>query len=129
MPPARSISTSVGKRIVQIAKPSAPRGMCFQLSGDGDSQYMKKLKNFLDFLFKINFSNNIYVPLDIAKTEEIGFSKYKVFIGKGNNSLLVKSLIKRRFWWEIIETPELGDMHFYWSQNIVDKVHDCQKNA
>jgi hypothetical protein len=53
---------------VQIAKPSVPRGMCFQLSGDGDSQYMKKLKNFLDFLFKVNFSNNIYVPLDIGKT-------------------------------------------------------------
>lgn len=37
--------------------------MCFQINGD-DNQYMRKLKNFLDFLFKINYSNNIYISLE-----------------------------------------------------------------
>lgn len=31
-------------------------------------------------------------------------TKYKVYIGKGNNSLLLKSLIKRRFWWDITDS-------------------------
>jgi len=97
--PNYRISSSVGKR-VQISKPSQQRTMSFQLNGEYDSQYMKRLKNFLDFLFKINFSNNIYVPLDLNKVDEISAPvRYKIFIGKGNNSLLIKSLIKRRFWW------------------------------
>lgn len=104
--------------------------MCFQVSGDGDNQYMKKLKNFLDFLFKVNFSNNIYVPFDFAKPDEtVMYPRYRAYVGKGNNSLLVKSLLKRRFWWEIVETPDVSDLTFYWSQNIVDEVHERQRKS
>jgi hypothetical protein len=99
-PAYRAASSSIAKRVVQISKPTNAKTMCFQLSGDGDGQYMKKLKNFLEFLFKINYSNNIYVPLNIPKPDEtINYIRYKAYVGKGNNSLLVKSLIKRRFWW------------------------------
>lgn len=62
-PVVRHTSTSVGKRVLAISKNSSQaRAMCFQLSGDSDGQYTRKLKNFLDFLFKINYSNNIYIP-------------------------------------------------------------------
>ena len=39
--------------------------MTFQLNGDGDMNYCKKIKSYLDFLFKINFSNSIYANLDL----------------------------------------------------------------
>lgn len=40
--------------------------------------------------------------------------KYKFYIGKGNNSLLVKGLMKRRFWWTIEEDPKKAN--FVWTQ-------------
>ena len=102
--------------------------MSFHLHGDNDGQYMRKLKSFLDFLFKVNFSNNIYVSLEVGRLEET-YSKYKVYLGKGNNSLLIKSLLKRRFWWEITDHIDSPDILFYWSQNIIDKTHDRQGTA
>lgn len=69
---------------------------------DPDAHYMKKLKSFLDFIFKINFSNKIYVSLALCDDTN-NISKYKVFVGRGNNSLLIKSLLKRRFWIEIVD--------------------------
>jgi hypothetical protein len=63
---------------------------------------MKKLKSFLDFIFKINYSNNIYVHLQLSQ-DIINIKKYKIYIGKGNNSLLIKSLIQRRFWLDIVD--------------------------
>lgn len=65
-----------------------------------DEQYNKKIKAYLDFLFKINFSNNVYISLQLAPLDNnisVG-QKYKVFVGPGNNSLLIKSLLKRREW-------------------------------
>lgn len=75
--------------------------MSFQLGKEYDGQYLKKLKSYLDFLFKINFSNHIYVSLDLHD-DAANSIKYKAYIGKGNNSLLIKGLLKRRFWWEIV---------------------------
>lgn len=43
--------------------------MAFSLSSDADGQYNRKLKNFFDFIFKINFGNNIYISLDLNKAE------------------------------------------------------------
>ena len=66
-----------------------------------DEQYNKKIKSYLDFLFKINFSNQIYISLQLTALDDtISFnnSKYKVYVGPGNNSLLIKSLLKRREW-------------------------------
>jgi hypothetical protein len=98
--PAQRATMSANRRSISISKPSLSKSMAFSLSGDGDGQYWRKLKNFFDFIFKINYSNNIYVCLELAKPEEtISSSKFKVYIGKGNNSLLIRSLMKRRFWW------------------------------
>ena len=48
---------------------------------------------YKDFIWKVAFSNGL---LHHAIPED---TKVKVFVGKGNNSQLVRSLIKRRGWW------------------------------
>lgn len=80
-------------------------------------------------LFKVNFSNAIYVDINILKNQENSQTKFKVFIGRGNNSLLVKSIIKRRFWWEVTHNINDLDINFYWTQNKLEKVHNIQKIA
>lgn len=96
--------------------------MAFSINSDSDGLYMKKLKSFLDFIFKINYSNKIYISLQLAD-DNYNIKKYKVFIGKGNNSLLIKSLLKRRFWLEIVDNEDDEDISFYWSQNKINKLH------
>jgi hypothetical protein len=101
-PPAcrASLSACNNRRTISISRASPTKNMGFSLSNDGDGQYGRKLKNFFDFLFKVNFSNNIYVSLQLNKPDEtITPTKYKVYICRGNNSLLVRGLMKRRFWW------------------------------
>lgn len=42
---------------------------------------------------------------------------YKAFVGKGNNSILVKNAIKNRFWWNIVaEKTNNQDVNFIWAQ-------------
>jgi hypothetical protein len=61
------------------------------------------------------------VSLDLGRADEtLIANKYRVYIGRGNNSLLVKSLMKRRFWWEIVDSFEDGSVNLYWSQNIIE---------
>lgn len=70
---------------------------------------INKIEIYRDFLWKINFTNGLFVE------PEAEIDRYfKVFIGKGNNSMLVRGLMKRRFWWTIVDKPE--DAHFSWSQ-------------
>jgi hypothetical protein len=60
-PFSKSVNT---RRTTNISKVLQKKTMYFQLNlNDGDQNYSKKIKNYLDFLFKINFSNNIYVNL------------------------------------------------------------------
>jgi hypothetical protein len=42
---------------------------------------------------------------------------YKAFVGKGNNSILVKNAIKNRFWWNIVaEKTSNQEVNFVWAQ-------------
>lgn len=58
-------------------------------------------------MYKVNFSNSIYVDLSLSSQAGRSLNNnnnkriYKVYVGKGNNSELVKSVIKRRFWLEV----------------------------
>lgn len=63
---------------------------------------------YIDFLWKINYSNSMYVK---SSPEDI---TYKAYIGPGNNSLMIKSILKRRFWWSISDKPE--GCSFVWTQ-------------
>ena len=41
---------------------------------------------------------------------------YKCFIGKGNNSQLVQTLIRNRFWWLTREKDRVDRVNFMWTQ-------------
>ena len=69
-----------------------------------------KFEAYKDFLWKINFSNGLYVKIK----EEIDFP-YKLYVGPGNNCLLIKGIMRRRFWWQIVDKPT-DDTNFLWSQ-------------
>lgn len=72
------------------------------------------MEYFRDYLWKINYSNSIHVS-----TPEFVVNPYKVYIGPGNNFHLIKSLMKKRFWWTIVEKTEdknMSDINFVWTQ-------------
>lgn len=52
-----------------------------------------------------------------------------MYVGPGNNSLLIKSLLKRRPWLEVVENVNEDGVQFYWTQNKINEVHDRQENA
>lgn len=49
---------------------------------------------------------------------------YKYFIGKGNNSMMVRSLFKNRYWW--VQGDEIDNkvLNFTWTQNKVQKIFE-----
>ena len=59
-----------------------------------DNVYERKITSYIMFLYKVNFSNSIYVDLTLSNPGKM----YKAKIGAGNNCTLIKSLVKRRFW-------------------------------
>lgn len=42
-------------------------------------------------------------------------AQYKVFICKGNNGLLVKSIIKTRPWWSFRNINDIDSCHLVWT--------------
>jgi hypothetical protein len=64
---------------------------------------------YRDMIWKLNYSNclNVEVPNDYEH-------RLKVFIGKGNNSRLLRSLITRRIWLGI--TDRIEEASFAWTQ-------------
>lgn len=64
---------------------------------------------YRSMIWKINMSNRIYV-----ETPQEYEHRLKVYIGKGNNSSLVRGLIKRRIWFAVTERVE--EANFVWTQ-------------
>ena len=46
---------------------------------------------------------------------------YRYFVGKGNNSIMVRSLFKNRFWWVQHDKEDIVGCNFCWTQ--LRKVH------
>jgi hypothetical protein len=98
--------------------------MVFSLSLSGsDTVYERKITSFIEFLYKINFANCIYADLSLSQPKA---TSYRVRVGPGNNGLLVKSLLKRRFWLEIVTH---GDCNFTWTQLTDQSIHDFQAST
>ena len=76
-----------------------------------------KEKYYREFLSKINKSNNNDVKFPIAS-----FPPYKYYIGRGNNSILVRAALKTRFWWSMGDFDEWSDYHFLWTQWKSNKI-------
>jgi hypothetical protein len=71
---------------------------------------------------KINKSNGS----DIAFPKAV-FTPYKYYIGRGNNSILVRAALKQRFWWSMGDFEEWDDYNFMWTQWKSNKILDCIK--
>ena len=91
--------------------------------------YQNKIASYREFLFLINFAHRVFHPLllkedtEKCKTE----NKYKYYLGKGNNSLLVKSLMKRRFWWTEVDDPKAAN--FVWTQLKINTYYQFQPKS
>lgn len=73
-------------------------------------------------------SHNIYINLDL-KHEEISKSKkFKAYIAIGNNGAMVKGLLRRRFWWNLVD-EKTNDCDFVWTQLKVNDVFAKQKRT
>ena len=58
----------------------------------------------------INESNGIYMSPDEAC--------YKCYLGKGNNSALVKQILASRWWWTCVDESELPNVNLVWTQGV-----------
>lgn len=72
---------------------------------------------------KINRSNNHTVQFPTAS-----FPPYKYYIGKGNNSILVRAALKMRFWWSMGDFEGWEDYNFMWTQWKSNKIIDSLKS-
>jgi hypothetical protein len=89
-------------------------GIPIELKSAINPEKFAKYKGYIDFIFKVNLSNNQIVTIPNEKD----FQPYKCYVGKGNNGLLVKNIIKNRWWWTLYETlpTELESLNFVWTQ-------------
>ena len=51
--------------------------------------------------------------------------KYRAYVGRGNNNLLIKQLLRRRCWWSFEE--DMGKCQFVWTQLKVGSVFEGQR--
>ncbi len=66
---------------------------------------------------KINQTNGALIPFPKAT-----FTPYKYYIGKGNNSILVRNCLKQRFWWSMGDFEEWDEYNFVWTQWKTNKI-------
>ena len=73
------------------------------------SEWVAKAKPELDKMWRkmLNRSNGIEIPISAAY-------QYKYYIGKGNNSRLIKRLMSSRSWW--VDVTNIEEAHFAWTQ-------------
>ena len=97
-------STSFGKNVGK-GKPFQP----------GFERYF-----YRDFTWKIGFSHFFTAEIPLEHTKPL-----KVYIGRGNNRLLIKSLIKQRPWWTLAEKYD-PTCHFVWTQIKIQEIYTTQ---
>lgn len=81
----------------------------------------------MDFISLVNLTNNLKVQI----TEHV--PSYVLYVGKGNNSSLIKNLFRtHRPWWTIEESnPDNPNINLHWFQlrqnNILDNFKENMK--
>lgn len=69
-------------------------------------------------------AHNIYINLDLR--ERLPFMvKLKAYVSYGNNCNMIKGLLRRRFWWNVVEEYS-EDCLFVWSQLKLNKIYRRQ---
>ncbi|CAD8173564.1 unnamed protein product [Paramecium octaurelia] len=74
--------------------------------------FQTKLQNYQHFLFLVSCQSGFYTQPQDSLTD------LKLKIGGGNNSFLVKEILKQRWWWSQLKFNELSDedSNFIWTQ-------------
>lgn len=67
--------------------------------------------SFRAFINKINFTNNIC----ISSPKPMNVPSYTFYIGKGNNSSLVRSAFKWRWWWTETTSTDITQINMSWT--------------
>ena len=110
------------RAITNIAKSnekSVQRGVNGPVVNNRDSSTVtNKYYAHMEVIYKLSYANAIVsYP---SPTQPM----YKCYIGNGNNGFLIRNLIKTRWWWTCVDSPESADINFIWTElkknNIVN---------
>lgn len=63
----------------------------------------KKLQRYMLFLSLVNYSLRVSYLRSEVKV-------FKVYIGRGNNSKLIRQLFSNRFWWQLTEDQKQANL-------------------
>lgn len=106
--------SSALKRINNILSPMPEK----QLVGEID---FKKANRKREWMIKAKESINNEFSKCISESNGIMMSPeescYKYFLGKGNNSSLVKQVLGNRWWWVCVDEGELPNVNLVWTQS------------
>ena len=75
---------------------------------------------YRDFMWKVGYSNNLVV--EPWQQYDV---KIKYYVGPGNNSNLIKGIMRRRPWFAI--TDKIQDANFVWTQLKEDSIFKKQR--
>lgn len=83
-------------------------------------QILEKYKQYVDFTNLVNLTNNLKVQV----TERV--PSYVLYVGKGNNSSLIKNLFKaHRPWWTVEESfADNPNINMFWYQLRQNEILD-----
>ena len=98
--------------------------MAKNLANPKDKEKFLELKEkyYREFLAKTNKLSTFDLKFPIAS-----FSPYKYYIGRGNNSILVRAALKTRFWWSMGDFDDWSDYNFMWTQWKSNKILEAIK--
>lgn len=90
--------------------------------------YDQKMNSYREFIFMLNFAHFRFDPLMLKESAAFkNEEKYRYYIGKGNNSLLVQSIFKRRFWWN--QEEDYKKANLAWTQLKIGTYFELQRKA
>ena len=72
-------------------------------------------EKILKFLYSVINKSNGNIEPDNSKALT-PFHQNRFFVGKGNNYILVRSVIKQRWWWSMNESEDFFNVNFIWTQ-------------
>lgn len=98
-------------------------GMSEAVGKTQEATVKAKFDIYRDFIFRVNFTNGLYV-----RNREENERQPKFFVGFGNNSALIKGIMRRRFWWQIVDKIT-DDTNFIWTQLKIADVFKKQSRS
>ncbi|EGR31979.1 tubulin-tyrosine ligase family protein, putative [Ichthyophthirius multifiliis] len=92
---------------------------------DKQIQFAIKISAYKDFISSIAFQNSIFVEAPSDKN----YPLYKAYVGKGNNSQLIRMIFKKRTWWTLTDQKEDSIINILWTQLRSQKFLDQLNNG